>query len=93
MYELFFSDKARKLEQDPEKQSFCYFSIEETPDYFRHGHSKNHCRHRESETLIGKGCRKNVPKMGHFSRSRAICVVARFCWRLKSLKIQELTGV
>ncbi|MCC3503039.1 MULTISPECIES: hypothetical protein [unclassified Microcoleus] len=58
MYESFFSDKAKKLEQELEKQSFCYFSIEEMPDYFRHGRSKNHCRHRESETLIEKGSRK-----------------------------------
>ncbi|WP_445250394.1 hypothetical protein [Microcoleus sp. OTE_8_concoct_300] len=45
------------MEQELEKQSFCDFSIEKIPDYFRHGQSENNCRHRE---------RENVPKMGHF---------------------------
>jgi hypothetical protein len=41
LYELFFLDKAKQLEQEPEKQSFCYFSIEEMPDCFRHGRVEN----------------------------------------------------
>jgi hypothetical protein len=43
LHELFFSGKAKKLEQELEKQSFCDFSIEEMPDYFRHEHGENHC--------------------------------------------------
>jgi hypothetical protein len=56
--ELFFSGKAKQQEQELEKQNFCDFSIEEMPDYFRHGQSENNCRHRESETLVEK-CPKN----------------------------------
>ncbi|MCC3600162.1 MAG: hypothetical protein JGK34_25695 [Microcoleus sp. PH2017_26_ELK_O_A] len=85
-----FQTRLNNWSKSLKNRAFAISASRRTLIIFALAESKNNCRHRESETLIGKGCRKNVPKMGHFSRRCGICVVARFCWRLKSLKIQEL---
>ncbi|MCC3473291.1 MAG: hypothetical protein JGK38_23845 [Microcoleus sp. PH2017_15_JOR_U_A] len=66
LYELFFSDKAKQLEQELEKQSFCDFSIEENSDYFCPGREQKQLPAPRERNLDWQGLQKKCPKNGTF---------------------------